>query len=164
MRMGKILLGVVAGLTAITQIAAAKPAVEDFFRNPQNTQMSISPNGKYLAVVAPAQVDDDISRRNIAIIDLEDKSKSRFVTGLEDQDVAGYSWLNDKRLLFGVDSDGAEAIAINTVDITERNPKPKMLINPLEDFLDGSTSQLPSPGVLDILEDDDRHILVSYDE
>lgn len=164
MRMGKVVIGLAAVLVAFVQTAAAKPAVKDFFRNPQNTQMSISPNGRYLAVVAPAKIDEDITRRNIAIIDLNDKSKSRFVTGLEDQDVAGYSWLNDERLVFGIDSDGAEAIAINTVDITERKPKPKMLINPLEDFLDGSTSQLPSPGVLDILEDDDRHILVSYDE
>ena len=120
--------------------------------------MTVSPNGKYLAAIAPAK-----GRRNIAIIDMDDKSKSKFITGLEDQDVAWYTWAeNNDRLLFGIDADGAEAIAIYAVD--RKGGKIKTLIDPLADFMDSSTSSLPSPNILDPLKGDKKHILVSYDE
>lgn len=133
--------------------------VEDFFKNPQYTAVTVSPNGKYLAAIAPTPN----NRRNIAIIDLQDRSRSKFITGLEDQDVAWYTWgENNDRLLFGVDADGAEGIAIFAVD--RDGGRIKTLIDPLADFMDSATSSLPSPSILDVLEDDPKHILISYDQ
>ena len=99
-------------LLALTLPALAKQyTVEDFFKNARYSQMSVSPSGKYLAALAPAK-----NRRNIAIIDLKDRSQSKFITALKDQDVAGYTWVSDDRIIFGVDADGAEAIAMYAVD------------------------------------------------
>ncbi len=136
--------------------------VEDFFKNPKYTQMTVSPNGKYLAALAPAKVKNDIARRNIAIIDLKDRNKSKFVTALEDQDVAGFTWVSNDRLVFFVDADGREALAMYAVD--RDGGKIKTLIDPVGKDESKSAAGMPSPGILDILEDDKRHILVSYDK
>ncbi|MEM9302909.1 MAG: S9 family peptidase [Pseudomonadota bacterium] len=150
--------GLVACLLLVVSTAVlAKPTVEDLFKNAAYTSVTVSPNGKYLAAIAPAN-----DRRNIAIIDLEDRSKSKFITGLEDQDVAGYTWVTNDRILFGIDADGAEAVAMYAVD--RKGGRIKTLIDPFADIDGVPTSGMPTPGILDTLEDDERHILVSYDK
>ncbi|MEM9182287.1 MAG: hypothetical protein AAGB27_03955, partial [Pseudomonadota bacterium] len=115
-----------AALMLLTTSAIAKQySVEDFFKNSQYSQMTVSPNGKYLAAIAPAK-----NRRNLAIIDLKDRSQSKFITALEDQDVAGYTWVSDDRIIFGVDADGIEAISMYAVD--RKGGRITTLINPLE--------------------------------
>ncbi len=144
---------------ALTMVSASVMAknysVEDFFKNPQYSSMSVSPDGKYMAALAPAK-----GRRNLAIIDLKDRSKSRFITALEDQDVAAYTWVSDDRIIFGVDADGVEAIAMYAVD--RKGGRITTLINPLESNSAGPGG-IPSPTLLDRLEDDQKHVLVSYD-
>ncbi|MEM1089342.1 MAG: S9 family peptidase [Pseudomonadota bacterium] len=146
-----------AALMLLTTSAIAKQySVEDFFKNAQYSQMSVSPNGKYLAALAPAN-----NRRNLAIIDLKDRSQSKFITALEDQDVAGYTWVSNDRIIFGVDADGIEAISMYAVD--RKGGRITTLINPLEANSAGPGG-IPSPTLLDTLEDDKKHVLVSYDE
>ncbi len=143
-------------LTVLSAPAIAKNySVEDFFKNAQYSQMSVSPNGKYMAAIAPAK-----GRRNLAIIDLKDRTKSRFITALDDQDVGGYTWVSDERIIFGVDADGIEAIAMYAVD--RKGGRITTLINPLESNSAGPGG-IPSPTLLDTLEDDKKHVLVSYD-
>ncbi|MEM7708915.1 MAG: S9 family peptidase [Pseudomonadota bacterium] len=146
-----------AALMLLTTSAIAKQyTVEDFFKNAQYSQMSVSPNGKYLAALAPAN-----NRRNLAIIDLKDRSKSKFITALEDQDVAGYTWVSNDRIIFGVDADGIEAISMYAVD--RKGGRITTLVNPLEANSAGPGG-IPSPTLLDTLEDDKKHILISYDQ
>ncbi|MFK7954960.1 MAG: prolyl oligopeptidase family serine peptidase [Lysobacterales bacterium] len=138
-----------------TPAIAKNYSVEDFFKNPQYSQMTVSPNGKYMAAIAPAN-----GRRNLAIIDLKDRSKSRFITALDDQDVAGYTWVSDDRIIFAIDADGIEAIAMYAVD--RKGGRITTLINPLESNSAGPGG-IPSPTLLDTLDDDKKHVLVSYD-
>ena len=149
------LLALVA-LLATHGALAAKPTVEDFFRNAQYAQVTVSPSGRYLATIAPAK-----NRRNIAIIDLKDRSQSKFITGLEDNDVAGYTWVSDDRIIFGVDSDGLESIRLYGVD--REGGRIDTLIDPIGKD-ESSGIHLPSPTILDILEDDDKHVLISFDK
>lgn len=133
--------------------SAAKLSAEDLFKNYQYTQMTVSPSGKYLAALAPAR-----DRRNIAIIDLEDRSKSKFVTGLRKQDIAGYTWASDEKLVFTVDSDGNESFGLYVVD--RKSGKQKTLVEPDT----GIRAGLPSAGILDTLPKDPDHILVTWDD
>ena len=65
---------IVAGLLALAAFGAISPAhaqttpapVEDFFRKPLHGNASLSPSGRYLAVVAPVG-----GRLGLGIIDLE---------------------------------------------------------------------------------------------
>ncbi|MBL8523997.1 MAG: S9 family peptidase [Betaproteobacteria bacterium] len=75
--------------------AAAKSApipVEDFIKHAEFDDVSLSPDGKMLAVVARQK-----SRANLAIIDL-DTRKLNWVTQFDQYDVYGYQWLDSKRL------------------------------------------------------------------
>lgn len=156
MKSVKLTLVSVLLLALLTPVIAKNNyTVEDFFRNARYSNMQLSPNGKYLAAIAP-----QTNRRNIAIIDLEDRSKSSFITNLNDQDVAGYSWITNDRIIFAVDADGQEALAMYAVDRT--GGKIKTLIDPLGKDA-GKGVGLPSPGVLDPLEDEPKYVLISYD-
>ena len=155
MKVVKVTLVSVVLLALMAPVMAKNYSVEDFFRNAQYSNMQISPNGKYLAAIAPQK-----GRRNIAIIDLEDRSKSSFITALKDQDIAGYGWITDDRIIFAVDADGQEALAMYAVD--RAGGKIRTLIDPLGKD-EGGGIGLPSPGILDILEDDPKHILVTFD-
>ena len=144
-------------LLAVGQFALAKPSVEDFFRNPTFRQMSVSPNGQYLAALAPARGAKD--RMNLAIIDLNDRaSGSRFITGLDRQDIVGYTWVSDDDLVFSVDSDGNESFGLYAV--SREDAKLKTLVEPDS----GIRAGLPSANLLDVLEEDPKHVLITYDE
>ncbi|MEM9181911.1 MAG: S9 family peptidase, partial [Pseudomonadota bacterium] len=64
-------------------------------------------------------------------------------------------------IIFGVDADGIEAISMYAVD--RKGGRITTLINPLEANSAGPGG-IPSPTLLDTLEDDKKHVLVSYDE
>ncbi len=152
------IIGVV--LFSATSLMAKQYTAEDFFKNPKYVQMSVSPNGKYLAALAPLV--DENKRRNIAIIDLDDRSKSKFITALDDQNVAGYTWATDDRIVFFVDIDGQEAPVMYSV--SRDGGKIKTLIDPFGKDESRAAGGLPAPGILDLLKDDKKHILVSFDK
>ena len=72
---------------------AAPPSVEAFFRKPAYGGATLSPNGRYLAVVAPVG-----ERRGLIVIDLEAKAATRMQSP-GDGDVLGAVWQNDERLV-----------------------------------------------------------------
>jgi dipeptidyl aminopeptidase/acylaminoacyl peptidase len=74
----------------------AKPSVETLFKLPQYRSMEISPDGKYIAALAPSK-----GRMNVVVIDIADH-KALPVTGFEKLDVVTVGWLNNHRLLFSV--------------------------------------------------------------
>jgi len=73
--------------------SAAPPSVETFFRKPAFGAATLSPNGRYLAVVAPIG-----ERRGLIVIDLETKAATK-MTSPGDGDVLGVTWQNDERLV-----------------------------------------------------------------
>lgn len=97
-----------------------KIPLRDFFRNPASTGYQLSPNGKYLAYVAPFK-----NRMNIHVKELETGAITR-ITKVEDRDINGFVWANDNRVLYTRDFGGDENFHIlasnidgsNDVDLT----------------------------------------------
>ena len=134
--------------------AAAELPVEDFFRNAEFAQVQVSPDGDYFAVVAPVQ-----GRRNLVILDAE-TFKAWPVTNLgpKQTDIAGYTWVNNDRLVYLVDADGNEAFSMYAVDRDGRNPRV---------LFEGATGVTFFPSqmsILDLLEDEPDYILVTSNE
>jgi Tol biopolymer transport system component len=76
--------------------------LEDFFRNPEKTAYTLSPNGEYFAFLAPYK-----NRKNIFVQKVGDKSIKQ-ITKVTDRDLSGFSWANDDRLIYVRDFDGDE--------------------------------------------------------
>ncbi|HQR71926.1 MAG TPA: S9 family peptidase [Burkholderiaceae bacterium] len=105
---------------AAAQTAPPSPGkplpVEDFFRNPRFTQVTLSPSGRYLAAIVPNN-----DRRNIAIVDLNDTSRINLITAFRESDVRSVAWVNDDRLVYSLvdlqrpvaDQLGAGLFAVN---------------------------------------------------
>ena len=95
--------------------------------------MRISPNGDYLAALAPVG-----GRQNVVVIDLSNH-KAHALTDLGKRDVVSVSWINDKRLMFrtgtigervfdsrggalwAIDRDGGDVRVLSEGDDDERN-------------------------------------------
>ncbi|APV49564.1 hypothetical protein BWI17_07660 [Betaproteobacteria bacterium GR16-43] len=75
---------------------ASEITVETFFKRPELSEMSLSPDGKTLAALTSVK-----GRNNIVVVDLENR-KPQVITSFEQYDVAGIFWVNDKRLFFRV--------------------------------------------------------------
>ncbi|MFT5147952.1 MAG: dipeptidyl aminopeptidase/acylaminoacyl peptidase, partial [Flavobacteriales bacterium] len=127
-------------------IKAEKITLEDFFKNPQKSMFSISPNGEYYSYLAPVN-----NRMNIHIqnIDTENANQITFET---DRDISGYMWANDDRILFLKDTGGDENFKLFGI-----NPDGTNLIG-LTDF-DGVRTQ-----IIDKLDDDEDEIIVGLNK
>lgn len=111
--------------------------MEDFFKNPEKRSFQLSPNGEYLAFLAPYQ-----NRMNVHIQKIGENEIVR-VTNATERDIAGYLWKGNDRIiyvqdtkgdenfrLFGVDKDGKnqkdltpfEKVRVGIVDDLEENP------------------------------------------
>jgi dipeptidyl aminopeptidase/acylaminoacyl peptidase len=77
-----------------TTVTTALPAIEEFVRRPQYTEMLASPSGRYLATTRAIS-----GRLNLVIIDLEKRSSSG-ITNFNDIDVGQVRWVGDERLVF----------------------------------------------------------------
>src|SRR5258706_14857903 len=100
--------------------SAAPIPLEDFLREPQYSQIVLSPNGRQLAVTMPIK-----GHKNLALLDL-DKRAAKVLTGYTEQDVLRFYWVNEKRIIlmigdeidpiqgpryagiFAVDTDGSD--------------------------------------------------------
>lgn len=80
--------------TISTTATTALPAIEEFVRRPQYTEMLTSPSGRYLATTRAIS-----GRLNLVIIDLEKRSSSG-ITNFNDIDVGQVRWVGDERLVF----------------------------------------------------------------
>jgi dipeptidyl aminopeptidase/acylaminoacyl peptidase len=69
------------------------PSVETFFRKPAFGGATLSPNARYLAVIAPIG-----ERHGLVVLDLESKAATK-LTSPGDGDVLGAIWQNDERLV-----------------------------------------------------------------
>lgn len=149
------LLFTIAGLLLLLPFAQAEELpVDYFFKNPEFTQVEVSPAGTHIAAVAPVG-----GRRNLVVLDLE-SMQATAVTNLtgKQTDIAGYTWATNDRLLFFVDADGNEAFSVFAVDRDGRNGRT------LFQGAAGVTFFPTSMNILNLLEDDPEHILVSINE
>ncbi len=75
------------------------PAISDFFSHDKFTDIDVSPNGKYLAVI----VSNLQGRLALATIDLEQETLTpKIVAGYADADIRDVNWVNNQRLVYSL--------------------------------------------------------------
>ncbi|MGB5449728.1 MAG: hypothetical protein WBM80_12460, partial [Woeseiaceae bacterium] len=149
-KLAVIALAIVAANVAI---AAEQIPVEDFFKRSPFTGFQLSPDGKYLAAIAPIN-----ERRNIAVINLETR-EARAITGMKERDISGFSWANDDRILFYMDTDGNESFGIFAVN--KDGSGTRTLIQPAATQIQGGSFVVRTASVINRLKYDPKHVLVS---
>jgi dipeptidyl aminopeptidase/acylaminoacyl peptidase len=149
---GIIIICMLAMLAAGPLGAAEKKGLDHYFKKPQYAAFQLSPNGKELAGLAPID-----GRMNIVIIDMETKA-GRVVTGETKQDVSGFMWATNDRLLYFMDKDGSESFGIFAINTD--SSKLRTLIEPMDLQIANGAAVIRTAGVLNRLKDDPEHVLV----
>ena len=90
-----------AAANCVAMAADDKPSIEDLFKPPKYASMRMSPDGKYLAALAPVG-----GRQNLIVIDIA-KRDAVTITSLTKKDVVSVSWINSRRLLLRTGTIGA---------------------------------------------------------
>lgn len=96
---------------------APEISVEDFFKKSEKTSFRLSPNGEYLAYLAPYK-----DRMNIHVQKIDNEEMLR-VTSVEDRDIPGFFWGNNDRLLYVRDTGGDENFHLYAVNKDGSNEK-----------------------------------------
>ena len=137
-------LSFIATAPAVQAQAAKQIPLRDFFKNPDQAAHALSPDGQYLAWLAPWQ-----SRRNIYVRPLAGGPATR-VTAETARDIAGFGWKGSNRLIYAKDFGGDENFHIVSIDRQGEG---------LKDLTPGEKVKA---NVVDPLIDDDDHIIVSH--
>jgi len=120
--------------------------MEDFFRNPQQTSLQLSPDGKKLAFLQPWN-----TRLNIHVRPIDDEEPTR-VTAASERDITAYFWANNGRLVYLQDSGGDENFQLYAVDADGAN---KTELTPFEDV---------RVQIIDDLENVDNEMLIGMNK
>ena len=90
--------------------------LEDFFRNPDNLSLQISPDGKKISFLRSYR-----NRLNVFVREVDSEVTTR-VTADTDRDALGYFW-KGARLVYLKDFEGDENLHLTAVDADGGNPK-----------------------------------------
>lgn len=130
-------------------IAAPKPPVipvENFFRLPEKAGFQLSPDGENYSWLAPWE-----GRLNVRTAPISElgKEKGTRITSSTERDITGYGWISNDRLIYARDKGGDENYHLYSVskdggDVRDMTP------------FDGVKA-----GIVDLLEEDPEHILIS---
>ncbi|MGF6773541.1 dipeptidyl aminopeptidase/acylaminoacyl peptidase [Paraburkholderia sp. GAS199] len=122
-------------------------SVRDFFRRPEKSQFTISPDGRHLSFLTR-----HAGRQNIFVqalgADGSPLGEARPLTSETERDVPGHAWKGNDRILFVKDFGGDENFHVLSVPIDGGEP---FDLTPF----DGVRAS-----IVDDLRDDDRHILL----
>jgi len=121
-------------------------SVEDFFKNSDQRTFRLSPNGEFIAYLAPYE-----NRMNIHVRKFDNDSVIR-ITSVIDRDLASYFWANNNRLVYIRDKGGDENFHLFAVDKDGKNEKD------LTPF-DGVRAQ-----IIDDLEDNPSEMIVGLNK
>ena len=132
--------------------AEAKTDVKDFFRTAKFSALQLSPNGKYIALLSPIN-----NRKNIVIIEADGLKNARPVTKFDEQDIAAFSWANDKEVVFTLDSDGNEAFSIYKINAHSKRARVVQLVGSQV-----GASGIRSASIVHLLPNDPNNIIVQY--
>ena len=114
--------------------------LRDFFKNPQEADHQVSPDGKYISSLASYE-----RRLNVFVKPVGGKATR--VTSETARDVAGYFWKGD-RILYVKDFGGDENFHVVSVSLLG------------EDLKDLTPGEKVQAQIVDGLIDDDAHIIV----
>lgn len=94
-------VGLCAGLLFATQYSSAdveKPDVASFFANPLMSNVELSPDGKFVAML----VGENGGRRKLATMNVESK-QFKVIQGFSNADIVDVHWVNNDRLTFSME-------------------------------------------------------------
>lgn len=120
--------------------------MKDFFRNPEKVAYQLSPDGEHIAWLEPWQ-----SRLNIYVQKIG-AEEARRLTEATARDIAGFAWLNNGRIGWIQDTGGDENWHAYAIDIDGSA------------YLDATPFEGVQVRIVDRLEDDDEHILLSMNK
>lgn len=120
--------------------------MRDFFRNPEKSSFTISPNGEYFAFMMPWQ-----NRMNVHVQKIGSDKITR-ITSATERDLAGYFWANNNRIVYIQDTGGDENFRLYAVNIDGSNQKD---LTPFEKVM---------VQVVDELKDNDEEMLIAMNK
>lgn len=134
-------------LLASTAVGAQTVPVEDFFRDPEFTSVSLSPTGEYIAVSVPKE-----DRTSLVVLRVSDMTPMGSWEHGANRHVDRVVWVNDRRFFMYVSQKlGRYDFRVGTPDVTASD-------------VDGRRrAVIPNGGtyqIVDYLEDDPDHVLV----
>ena len=144
-----ILLTGVISTVSIAQSKTNQPPLipmKEFFKNPDKTGYSISPDGRHVAYMFPWE-----SRLNVFVQEIGSDKATR-VTSAKERDIAGYFWANNERIAFIQDKGGDENFRLYAVNIDGSNSKD---LTPFEKV---------RVEIVDDLEENDDEMLISMNK
>lgn len=137
--------------------AVEKKPLEHFFKKAQYSGFQLSPDGTRIGVLAPVN-----GRMNLAVMNV-DLSDARLVTQIEEQDVNGFIWANNERLIFFMDDDGNESFGMFAVNAD--GSEPRTLHEPASaQIRAGQRAAIRYVRPINLLRDDKDNILVISNE
>ncbi|UCC41281.1 MAG: S9 family peptidase, partial [Candidatus Aminicenantes bacterium] len=121
-------------------------ALEDFFKNPEKTAFSLSPDGEHLALMKPWE-----KRLNVHVQKIGEEKAVR-ITGATERDIADFFWANNNRIAYVQDTAGdlnfrLYAVNIDGSELKELTPFEKVRVS-----------------LIDRLENDDEHMLIQMNK
>ncbi len=120
--------------------------MKDFFRNPEKSGYSLSPNGEYFAFMMPWK-----NRMNIYVEKIGSDEVIR-ITSETERDVAEYYWANSERIVYLKDNGGDENFRLFAVNIDGSN---NIDLTPFENV----TVQ-----IIDDLEENDEEMIIAMNK
>jgi len=145
------------GFVQFAALRAAPPPelpLETFFDEPQASQVQLSPDGRYIALLAPAN-----NRLQIVVVDRQTGTKRR-ITDMKEENITQVRWANATRLLFRQQFQGQESFGIYAVNVDGSNLRilQQATIKDGDRAVTGDRRQ--GFGIIDDLPDDPDHILI----
>ena len=163
-----ISLGLLISFNAIAEIGVTEEFIKRFSSLPSYTGVDISPDGKMISVIT--KMPDD--KRGLTIFDAEDLSLINTITLSNEEEIAGYSWANNERLIIRIGyydkkwgrGSGGEYFSINF-----DSSKPAYIFGRRSRAGSQKTKgkvvdKFSSGYIENSLEDDDRHVVLSVNE
>lgn len=124
--------------------------LRDFFRNPQQSSYTVSPNGQSIAFTQPYMNRMNVFVRHIGVDPALNEATR--VTNETERDIAGYFWKGNDRIIYVKDFAGDENFHVVTVDTDGNNLRD---LTPFEQV---------QARIVDDLEDDDTEMLVALNK
>lgn len=129
--------------------------LETFFGDPQASQVQLSPDGRYLALLAPAN-----NRMQIVVVDRIAGKRQR-ITDMKDESVSSLSWSNDSRLIFRQQVKGQESFGTYAVNADGTNLRVLQQATALDGDRVSNADDRRGFSIVDDLPADPDHILVN---
>jgi len=146
------LRAVVLGLSLLPPAApSAPPPVEHFFREFEFKEMTLSPDGRHIAMTGPSR-----GRANLAVFDL-DQREPRWLTGFGDRDVYGVRWVGG-RLVFQAAVHGFDSGALYAIDRDSTDAR--ILVSSLRKQAEGVVTSFRLVDPFSNIPGSDEHLLV----